>query len=84
MMKKKTKIKFHQGHKSTGHPFVIYIDFERMHEKIDSCGINSKKFYTISVTIRTPCRFSVSIKFLHDESEMFRGVQIVWSCFAMS
>ena len=69
MIKKKKKLKFHQGHKLTGHPFVIYIDFETMHEKIDVVESTQKTSYTICVNICTPCGFSVSIKFSHDEPE---------------
>ena len=31
----KKQLKFHQGHKLTGPPFVNYIHFEIMHEKRD-------------------------------------------------
>ena len=87
MTDEETKIlKYNQRQKSIKHLFVIYVDFEAMLEKIDSCENNPKEPYTLCVNKHTPCGFSISIKFAPDSSKnkSFFISLIVWKKFVKS
>ena len=63
---------------------MIYVDFETMLERRDSCDNNPEASYTIEINKDPTCGFSMFIKFAHDKSKKNPSsieVLIVWINF---
>ncbi len=62
MPKDGTKISFNDEKKMIKHPFVIYVDFESILEKIETVLPNPEESYTNKYQKHTPCGFCYYIK----------------------
>lgn len=58
MPDKSSEIKFENFHKQLHVPFVMYVDFEAITEKITGCTPNGDKSYTEAYQIHKNCLYS--------------------------
>ena len=76
MLDKNNKIlKYNPGKKSLKHPFIIYVDLECLHQKIDICHNNPEKSYTEKKTRHKPSGYSLVTYCSFDKTKT------AWNCY---
>ena len=70
-------LEFNQYQRSDKAPFIIYVDFEWLIEKIDGSKNNPKKLFTTKVSKHNPSGFSMSslswFKSIENKQDVYAG-----------
>ena len=77
-------LKYNNFHKQQPIPFVIYVDFEAITEKISGCKPNNDKSYTEAYQKHTDCGFGYKVVCCYDDKyslplKIYRGEKAVYT-----